>query len=284
MGPVFCHHSMGDSRAPHGRGRSAVAPYRDWLCENLAPITWSCAATRLGRKLDNIRTRRIPRKLTPSSSSSSHVAGIPIPPPQYQTSKRDQSCQIGPPTPQKLVQDGSCQVGCPIMADNGASPDLSLLEVSMLPFLPIASYNSHWSAVWVDVVDQFGVIRGSRSSMPTPPEIETPANQFPPDETQEADGPPRLYPIPPYMHALLDRPPSSSPDSIPGGTSPRTSDVGSSLHPGPARHSGRLRHSGLVISMPARNESSGSAISPPPPIPPRVDGSPAIMCHEIVVR
>ena len=60
------------------------------------------------------------------------------------------------PPPQKFVQDKSCQVGWPIVMDNGASPDLGHMEVSIIPFRHVTFYHPPLPVLWIDAVGQFG--------------------------------------------------------------------------------------------------------------------------------
>ena len=180
-------------------------PYHDWVQEHIAPIDWMCAVTHLGRKLDKLRAPRHPPKIdhSPGSNSIAEDDLAPIPAHPYQPLKCDQAIQITPP--RKLIHDQSFQVGCPIMADKGIGPDLILLEVSIVPYRAVNFYHPHWPVVWIDVVDQSGVIRDTLWSMPTPPEIEVLVDQFPPETTHEVEGPPPVYGSPPGFLAAVNR-------------------------------------------------------------------------------
>ena len=145
------------------------------------------------------------------------------------------------------------------MVDNGISPDLSHREVSIAPFRRVTFYHPPWPVVLVDVVDQFGVIRDTLCTTPTPPEIEAPANQFPPESTHEIDGAP-TYGTPPEFLAAGGCPssrPRISP-ATPDVASPRTPRRGSPLHPCSAGNPGRIYHRRNVIAQLTRNESPGS--------------------------
>lgn len=54
-----------------------------------------------------------------------------------------------------------------------------------------------------------------RRAMPTPPEIETNADQFPPESTREFDGPPLLRHTPHHLWPQITRPPRVRPPPFP---------------------------------------------------------------------
>ena len=187
----------------------AVRPsptFLDWVRNDAEPLTWRHLATHLGRQMGNDRTRRPPASSDPSPCSAPFPPdGIPVPTPPNRSSTRDQACQISPP--RKLIQDAACQSGCSIMVDSGASPDLTHLGVSLVPIRPVTSYLPPGRRF---VLTRSKILMRFRMfvwAMPTPPEIETPAEQSHPESTREVNGPPLFYPIPPQLMEQLTRPP-----------------------------------------------------------------------------
>ena len=180
-------------------------PYHDWVQEHIAPITWQCAVTHLGRQLDKLRPPRHPPKIDPSPGSDSIAEDdfAPIPAPPYQPLKCDQASQITPP--RKLIHDQSCQVGCPIMADKGIGPDFIRLEVSIVPRRAVNFY--HPLGRWFGLTRSINPGRFAIRCGPClpHPEIEVLADQFPPEATREVEGPPLLYGFPPEFLAAVNR-------------------------------------------------------------------------------
>ena len=93
----------------------------------------------------------------------------------------------------------------------GVGPDLIHLETTLGRYRPFWFYHPPLPVRRLDVADENGVIREVRIFAATPPEIELPMNQFPPETTHGEDGPVRLYPIPPHMLPLLNDPPRFRP-------------------------------------------------------------------------
>ena len=143
-------------------------PHRDWVRGDSGPITRRTAVTHIGRQIGNSRTRRSTAHPDPSSSSNvppSDTAPRSAHPVRLIT--HDRECQVAPP--RGIIEDRGCQVDQPAMADQEVGPDFPHLEVRMARYRSVLSSHSHWNWRRYDILDRFGVIRGTRWSMPVPP-------------------------------------------------------------------------------------------------------------------
>ena len=149
-------------------------PYRTWVRDNIAPVTWDIAVNHSDKVLSRLVTsRRAPPTFTEASSSSTQR------PPGR--SVQDQFCQ----TVTSEMTHRFCQTETPVCVDVEISPDLIHLETTLVLFRSVEFYHPPWPIVWVQVVDEFGVIRDTIWTMPTPIEEEILVNQYPPETNHE---------------------------------------------------------------------------------------------------
>ena len=155
-------------------------PYRTWVKDNLAPVTWFAAVNHADKTLDNLRTHRM-KPHEPSSSSTALTQAVsPVirqPPAREMT---DGFCQADFETADNFAQTIGIHT-----TDFGVGPDLTHLETDITIFRSVDFYHPPWPVVWITVIDSFGVIHDTLWSMPTPTEFEIPLNQFPPETTHE---------------------------------------------------------------------------------------------------
>ena len=155
-------------------------PYRTWVKDNLAPVTWQSAVSHCDRILDRARNSRTPiHEPSPSSAAPVISPKPPCPPPPFR-SVTDSFCQTTIHT-----AEGFCQTVLTPVRDSSTSPDLVHLETTLVAYRPIEYYHVPWPVVWVTVFDEFGVIHGTLWTMPVPEELVVPVNQFPPESTHE---------------------------------------------------------------------------------------------------
>ena len=203
------------------RGRLMAAavrpshPYRDWARGNAAPISRKTAATHLDRQSGNARTRRFPHgpNYSPSRAADASAANTVVIP--HFPHREERPGMPSPRPHRKIIQDTGCQVDRPGRMDKSGSPDVCHLEVSPVLYRAGSSFQPPWPRRRCDVLGRFGAIRGARWIAHTPPEIDAPENQSPPERTHEVDGRPRFRTIPCYMLPLRADPPRFRPPSPP---------------------------------------------------------------------
>lgn len=149
-------------------------PYRTWVKDNLAPVTWSTAVTHANRMVDRFRGGPVTHEKSSSSTDQ-------IPPSKPSKSFADQFCQAGVCS----VSESSCQTIQARTEDVGVGPDLIHLITTLVPYRSVESFHKPWPVVWVTVFDERGVIHGTRWTMPTPVEDQILLNVFPPETTHE---------------------------------------------------------------------------------------------------
>ena len=167
-------------------------PYRTWVRDNIAPVTWQAAVTHSDRILSRWFSPKTPIH-EPSSSSSNPPKAGPPPAPIPKSSPKNFASVICQASVQMM--DGVCQTISKATRDFGVSPDLTHLESSLIVYRPIEYYHVPWPIVWVTVFDEFGRIHDTLRTMPTPVEDEIPVNQFPPETTHEITDP-QVYAVP----------------------------------------------------------------------------------------
>ena len=173
-------------------------PYRNWVRDNLAPVTWRNAVIHSDRVLDNLRTARTFSKSEASSSSTLAQPSA--------KNYRDQFCQASSPA----VFENFCQTDSRSTAECGIGPDLIHLETTIVPYRSVEFFHRPWPVVWVIVFDEFGVIHDTLWTMPTPLEVEVLVNQFPPETTHETEyviPADPLIAVPPRRHLVRPPPP-----------------------------------------------------------------------------
>ena len=159
-------------------------PYRSWVKDHLEPVTWQVAVTHSDRCLARYVT---PKSVTHEASSSSTHPPKSGPPPAPRSSPKNFAsafCQAS-----VIMIDGVSQTISNASRDFGVGPDLIHLETSMVVYRPVEYFHVPWPIVWVAVFDEFGAIRDTFWTMPTPVEFEVPVNQFPPEATHEINAP-----------------------------------------------------------------------------------------------
>ena len=153
-------------------------PYRAWVRDNVAPVTWHAAVTHSDRILARWANPQTVTQQASSSSSNHPKAGPPPAPKSVPKNFAQVHCQAAIPT-----TDGFCQTILPTTQDIGIGPDLIHLETTLAAHHPAEYYHVPWPVVWVAVFDESGVIRETLWAMPTPGEFVVAANVFPPPET-----------------------------------------------------------------------------------------------------
>ena len=189
-------------------------PYRSWVKDHLAPVTWHAAVTHVDLMIDRARNRRTSTH-EPSSSSGAppnlSVSASPKPscPPPPCKSVTDSFCQTSVRTSESF-----CQTTVITTRDSSTTPDLIHLETTLVIHRPIEFYHPPWPVVWVTVFDQFGVIHDTLWTMPVPYELIVDVNQFPPETTVEIQEPDAydvpadlLMPVPPQGRNFRPPPP-----------------------------------------------------------------------------
>ena len=160
-------------------------PYRTWVKDHLAPVTWQAAVNHSDRVLDNLRTHRTPKHEAASSSTNPPKVSSPVhpkppcpqPPKKLMIDDFSQTCEH--------TTDQFCQTTPTFTRDFGVGPDLIHLETSIVGFRSVEFYHPPWPVVWVTVFGEFGMIHGTLWTMPVPNELDVAVNQFPPETTHE---------------------------------------------------------------------------------------------------
>ena len=125
MGSCHCHVAVRPS-----------PPYRTWVRDNLAPVTWHAAVSYSDKVLDNLRTHR----KTPHEPSSSSAGPSKNPPPVIHhrptIQMLDSFCQAD-----FEVKDSFCQTFSPLTVDFGVGPDLIHLITDLARYRSIEDYH-----------------------------------------------------------------------------------------------------------------------------------------------
>ena len=150
-------------------------PYRAWVRDNVAPVTWHAAVTHSDRILARWANPQTVTQQASSSSPNHPRAGPPPAPKSVPKNFAQVHCQAAIPT-----TDGFCQTILPTTQDIGIGPDLIHLETTLAAHHPAEYYHVPWPVVWVTVFGESGAIRDTLWAMPTQEEFVVAVNVSPP--------------------------------------------------------------------------------------------------------
>ena len=149
-------------------------PYRTWVKDFLAPVTWKAAVTHTDKNLTRLLNLQPVTHEPSSSSSNPPKAGPPPAPTPPSRSFAQAFCQAS-----VSMADSDCQTISPSTRDFGTAPDLIHLVDVLVVHHPVEYYHPPWPVVWVSVIDAFGVIHATLWTMPTPLELVVSVNEYP---------------------------------------------------------------------------------------------------------